>query len=82
MKRFIISVAIFLVAFIISYIGLCYLIPGWRIRLAADATTYFIKSIRHMIFLKSIISFGIGAVLAGIPFLTKQAICTKYTKLY
>ena len=80
MKRIILSAAIFLAVFIFSYISLCYLIPGWRIRLAADATTYFIESIRHMIFLKSIISFVIGAVLASIPFLAKRAICTEYIK--
>lgn len=72
MKKFILSAAIFLAAFMISYMGLCYLIPGLRIKLAADAMTYFIKSIRHMVPLKSIISFVIGLVLAIFPFLAAK----------
>lgn len=66
MKKIVIFIVIFFFAFIISYIGLCYFIPGWRIKLAADTVTYFIKSIRHMMFLKSIISFLIGIAFAGI----------------
>ncbi|MCI8360152.1 MAG: hypothetical protein HFE86_02310 [Clostridiales bacterium] len=72
MKRFIIYVAIFLVAFIVFYIGLSYLVPGVRIKLAADATTYFIESIRRMICLKSITSFVIGSALADILFLVAK----------
>ena len=54
MKRIMVSVTIFIVVFIVSYVGLCYLVPGLRIKLAADAVTYFKESIRHMIFLKSV----------------------------
>ena len=65
MKRIMISVAIFIVVFIVSYVGLCYLVPGLRIKLAADAVTYFKENIRHIIFLKSVISLVIGSVLAS-----------------
>lgn len=65
MKRIMVSAVIFIVVFVVSYIGLCYLVPGLRIKLAADAATYFKESIRHMIFLKSVISLVIGFVLAS-----------------
>ncbi len=65
MKRIMVSAAICIVVFVASYVGLCYLVPGLRIKLAADAVTYFNESIRHMILLKSIISLIIGSVLAG-----------------
>lgn len=72
MKRIMVSAVIFLGAFVISYICLCYLVPGWRIKLAADAVTYFKKSICHMIFLKSVISLIIGSMLAGSFFLVAK----------
>ena len=72
MKRIIVSAAIFIGAFVISYIGLCYFVPGLRIKLAADAVTYFKESIRHMVFLKSVISFVIGSMLAGLFFLVSK----------
>ena len=65
MKTLMVAVAIVLVVRIVSYVGLCYLVPGLRIKLAADAVTYFKESIRHMIFLKSVISLAIGSVLAS-----------------
>ena len=72
MKKFVLPAAIFPAAFLVSYVGLCYLIPGLRIKLAADAATYFRESIRHMVPLKSIISFIIGSVLAGISLLVAK----------
>lgn len=68
MKKIGLSVAIFLVVFIGSYMGLCYVVPGLRIKLEADAMTYFVKSIRHMALFKGIMSLFIGLVLASIPF--------------
>ena len=65
MKRIMVSAAICTVVFVASYVGLCYLVPGLRIKLAADAVTYFNESIRHMILLKSTISLIIRSVLAG-----------------
>lgn len=65
MKRITVSAAIFIVVFALSYVGLCYLVPGLRIKLDADAATYFKESVRHMIFLKSIMCLVISSVLAG-----------------
>ncbi len=72
MKKMMVSAAIFIVVFVISYIGLCYFVPGLRIKMAADAVTYFRESICHTIFLKSIISCVIGAMFAGSFFLVVQ----------
>ncbi len=72
MKRIVISAVIFIAVFVVSYVGLCYLVPGLRIKLAADAVTYFKESIRHMIFLKSVISFVIGSVLASSFYFTAK----------
>ena len=45
MKRIMVSVAILIVVFIVSYVGLCYLVPGLRIKLAADAAEEIINMI-------------------------------------
>lgn len=65
-KVILLSVLIFAAAFFGSYLGLCYLVPGWRIKLAADPLTYFVKSIGHMAPLKGVIALAVGAVPAGI----------------
>lgn len=69
MKKSILSVVVFFVGFISTYIGLCYLVPGLRIKLESDMITYFIKSINHMALFKSMVSFIIGLVFASISFL-------------
>ena len=74
MKKFILSVWIFLVTFICSYIGLCYLVPSLRIKLYADTTTYFIKSISHMALFKSIISLVIVFALASVSYLIAKKV--------
>ena len=65
MKKFAPTMILFLVAFIGTYLGLCYLIPGLRIKLEAGAVTYFFASIRHMAWFKSLISLAVGFLLAG-----------------
>lgn len=68
MKKIILPAMIFFAAFTASYIGLYYLVPGLRIKLAADAVTYFMESISFMVLFKSIVSFVIAAVLVSISF--------------
>ena len=72
MKKPAISAAIFFLGAVSSYVGLCYLVPGLRIKLAADTGTYFVESLRHMVFLKGVISLAIGAALAGVPLLISK----------
>ena len=49
MKNAKVSVILFLAAFVLTYIGTCYLVPGWRIKLAADHLTYFLASLQIQI---------------------------------
>lgn len=72
MRKPLLSAVIFFGAFMITYVASCYLVPGWRIKLVADAATYFLKSVQHMVFLKSILSFTIASVLASLPFLSAR----------
>lgn len=67
MKKAGLSVALFLVAFIFTYLACCYMIPGWRIKLAADSATYFLESVKHMVLVKSLISLAAGLIASAIP---------------
>ena len=72
MKKIGVSLALFVMAFAATYLACCYLIPGWRIKLEADPVTYFIKSVNHMVFIKSMIALAVGAVVGAVPMLTKK----------
>ena len=67
MKKTGLFIVFFMVAFAAAYLACCYLVPGWRIKLAADSFTYFLESIKHMAFLKSMISLGVGLIAGAIP---------------
>ena len=67
MKKAGLSVTLFVFAFIASYLFCCYLIPGWRIKLYADPLTYFFASVKHMVFLKSLVSLVAGPVTGALP---------------
>lgn len=66
MKKAAVSVLLFVAVFVLTYLALCYMVPGLRIKLAADAFTYFIKSISSMAFFKSVISLVPGAAVSAI----------------
>lgn len=53
---------LFIVIFAVTYLGLCYLIPGWRIKLEAEPVVYLIESIKSMALIKTVISLIVGAV--------------------
>lgn len=72
MKRIGVSVALFFIAFIATYLACCYLIPGWRIKLEADTVTYFIESIRHMVLIKGLIALAVGLGVGAVPMLIKK----------
>ena len=50
-------------------VALCYLVPGWRLKLHATAWVYFTASLRHMALLKGVFAMAAGLVLATLPFL-------------
>ena len=57
------------VGFMAVYVALCYLVPGWRLKLHATAWVYFATSLRHMALLKGVFAMAAGLVLATLPFL-------------
>ncbi|MDO5123091.1 MAG: hypothetical protein Q4D44_00310 [Eubacteriales bacterium] len=65
-KKIWLSIILFCLGFIAAYLLMCFL-PQFRIKLAAEPMEYFIESIRHNAFVKVIVSFVVGAVLAIIP---------------
>ena len=66
MKKIWISVLIFIAVFAGVYLLLCYL-PGMRIKLAADAGTYFLKSLQHNMGFKASISGALGLLAGCLP---------------
>lgn len=72
MEKIGVSVALFVIAFIVTYLACCYLIPGWRIKLAADPVTYFIESIRHMVFIKVLIALAAGLAVGAVSMFAKK----------
>lgn len=66
MKKKILPIILFVIVFVVCYISLCYMVPGLRIKLAAEPMEYFTKSIQQMIPLKSAISAIVALIAAGI----------------
>ncbi len=62
---------LFVVVFIATYFVLCYL-PSLRIKLFAPPMEYFVESIKHMVFLKSIVSVVVGLLVVGILFFSQR----------
>ena len=75
-NKTLLSIIIFCIGFVVTYLIMCYL-PPFRIKLHAEPFEYFIASIRHMMLFKGIISFIFGILLAIIPEIKKS----KLTKL-
>ena len=65
MKKTTLPIIAFATTFIICYFCICFLIPAFRIKLAAEPMEYFIESLKHMAMVKSIISIFI-AIIAGV----------------
>lgn len=62
MRRKALLSVLFIVIFAVTYLGLCYLIPGWRIKLEAEPVVYLIESVKSMTLIKTVISLVVGAV--------------------
>jgi len=56
------KVIIFITVFILVCLGMCYLVPGLRIKLDAEPVVYFIESIKNMMLIKSIVSFFVALI--------------------
>lgn len=66
MKKLLISVILAVVVFAAVYVAQCYMVPGWRIKLAAPAMEYFAASLRHMVLLKGLIAGAAAAVAVAV----------------
>lgn len=66
MKKLLISVILAVIVFAAVYVALCYMVPGWRIKLAAPAMEYFAASLRHMVLLKGLIAAAAAAVAVAV----------------
>ena len=66
MKKLLISVILAVIAFMAVYVALCYMVPGWRLKLEAPAMEYFAASLRHMVLLKGLIAGAAAAVAVAV----------------
>ena len=66
MKKLLISVILVVIVFAAVYVAQCYMVPGWRIKLAAPAMEYFAASLRHMVLLKGLIAAAAAAVAVAV----------------
>lgn len=66
MKKLLISVILAVIVFAAVYVAQCYMVPGWRIKLAAPAMEYFAASLRHMVLLKGLIAAAVAALAVAV----------------
>ena len=66
MKKLLISVILAVIVFAAVYVAQCYMVPGWRIKLAAPAMEYFAASLLHMGLLKRLIAGAAAAVAVAV----------------
>ena len=66
MKKLLISVILAVIVFAAVYVAQCYMVPGWRIKLAAPAMEYFAASLQHMVLLKGMIAAAAAAVAVAV----------------
>ena len=63
-----ISLGVFAIVFVITYFVCSFCIPGWKVKLEADAMTVFIENLKILWPTKALISLAAGAVVASVPF--------------
>ena len=66
------SAILFLITFVATYLFVCFVIPGMRIKLDAEPIELFIESIKHMILFKTMISLVVASVVGAVPFLHRK----------
>ena len=72
MKKSSISVIWFVLVFIVTYFICSFCIPGWRIKLEADAMTVLIETLKIMMPIKVMISLVAGVIAGAIPFFIRN----------
>ena len=66
MKKLLISVILAVIVFAAVYVAQCYMVPGWRLKLAAPAMEYFAAGLRHMVLLEGLIAAAAAAVAVAV----------------
>ncbi len=66
MKKLFISLVLAVIVFAAVYVAQCYMVPGWRIKLAAPAMEYFAASLRHMVLRKGLIAAAAAAAAVAV----------------
>ncbi len=72
MKRKMLSIAVFAVVFVAAYLVMCFCIGGMRIKLEAEPMVYFVESLRHMAFFKTIVSIVPATIAAVVVLFVKK----------
>ena len=72
MKKVSIALLLFVIVFVATYLVICFAIPGMRIKLEAEPMEYFLKSIRHMAFVKTAASLVTALIAGAIPLLFRK----------
>lgn len=73
MKKAILPIILFFAVFVLVYLSLCFLIPGFRIKLAAEPMVYFVESLQHMALIKCAAA-ALSGILATVALLmTRRA---------
>ena len=67
MRKRTLSVILFIIFFVAGYAGTCYLIPGFRLKLDAPPMIYLVKSLKHMVLIKSLIALVPAGIAAALP---------------
>ncbi len=70
-KKILLSIILFVVVFLVTYLYLCYF-TGLRIKLAAEPMEYFIESIKYATVFKSVVSYITSFILATIPYIISK----------
>ncbi|QOY35987.1 hypothetical protein AWH56_025635 [Anaerobacillus isosaccharinicus] len=71
MKKVFIYIFSFFIVFIATYLIIGYL-PNFRIKLHAPSMEYFVESLKHMVFFKSLVSVSVGLLVSGLLFIIKR----------
>lgn len=71
-KSKIISTGLFVVAFIATYLFLCFGVSGLRIKLDAEPIEYFFASIKHMVLFKFLISIAVVSIIGILPIIIRD----------
>ena len=71
MKRSLLPAIVFAVAFVVTYVALCYH-PGLMIKLDAEPMEYFLESLRYMVLFKGAVSLAIGLIAGALTALVRR----------